>query len=104
MRWLHFRPRLVGTHNPARCLRRGCGSESRPRPGGDVEGGPDCEAPTRRKSRRSTRTLVSCCDACRNAVFLEAGLEVRIRLPPAESQGRTCLSREFAFLGREAAV
>ena len=29
---------------------------------------------------------------------------VRIRLPPAESQVRTCLSREFFFLGREAAV
>ena len=29
---------------------------------------------------------------------------VRIRLPPAESQVRTCLSREFAFLRREAAV
>src|SRR5215469_15547698 len=31
-------------------------------------------------------------------------LEVRIHLPPAESQVRTCLSREFAFLRREAAV
>src|SRR5262249_56943497 len=30
--------------------------------------------------------------------------EVRIRFPPAESQVRTCLWREFAFLGREAAV
>ena len=29
---------------------------------------------------------------------------VRIHLPPAVSQVRTCLSREFAFLGREAAV
>src|SRR5499427_5995431 len=29
---------------------------------------------------------------------------VRIRLPPAESQVQTCLSREFAFLGREAAI
>ena len=29
---------------------------------------------------------------------------VRIRLPPAEGQVQTCLSREFAFLGREAAV
>src|SRR5215510_15468659 len=29
---------------------------------------------------------------------------VRIHLPPAESQVRTCLSREFAFLRREAAV
>jgi hypothetical protein len=29
---------------------------------------------------------------------------VRIRLPPAASQVRTCLSREFAFLCREAAV
>src|SRR5215468_2421404 len=47
MRWLHFRTRLVGVHNPARCLamtrichprlRRGCGSESRSGPGGDVE-------------------------------------------------------------------
>src|SRR5262249_57812691 len=35
---------------------------------------------------------------------LGAGPQVRIRLPPAESQVRTCLSREFAFLGREAAV
>jgi signal transduction histidine kinase len=33
-----------------------------------------------------------------------AGPMVRIRLPPAESQVRTCLSRELAFLGREAAV
>ena len=33
-----------------------------------------------------------------------AELEVRIHSPPAESQVRTCLSREFAFLGREAAV
>jgi len=32
------------------------------------------------------------------------GPAVRIRLPPAESQVRTCLSREFAFLRREAAV
>src|SRR6266404_1500838 len=30
--------------------------------------------------------------------------KVRIHLPPAESQVRTCLSREFAFLRREAAV
>src|SRR6516165_8690419 len=29
---------------------------------------------------------------------------VRIHLPPAESQVQTCLSREFAFLGREATV
>src|SRR5215831_2298746 len=29
---------------------------------------------------------------------------VRIRLPPAVSQVRTCLSREFPFLRREAAV
>ena len=33
-----------------------------------------------------------------------AELKVRIQLPPAESQVRTCLSREFAFLRREAAV
>ena len=32
------------------------------------------------------------------------GLPVRIPLPPAESQVRTCLSRQFAFLRREAAV
>src|SRR5215468_10419986 len=31
-------------------------------------------------------------------------IQVRIHLPPAESQVQTCLSREFAFLGREAAV
>src|SRR5262245_36945361 len=30
--------------------------------------------------------------------------EVRIHLAPAASQVRTCLSREFAFLGREGAV
>jgi hypothetical protein len=35
---------------------------------------------------------------------IPAGPMVRIRLPPAESQVRTCLSREFAFLRREAAV
>jgi hypothetical protein len=33
-----------------------------------------------------------------------AELKVRIQFPPAVSQVRTCLSREFAFLGREAAV
>src|SRR6266436_1501782 len=38
------------------------------------------------------------------AVPLTAGPKVRIQLPPAESQVRTCLSREFAFLRREAAV
>src|SRR5215510_1171470 len=32
------------------------------------------------------------------------GPAVRIPSPPAESQVRTCLSREFAFLRREAAV
>src|SRR5215472_15144461 len=47
MRWPHFRTRLVGVHNPARCLamtrichprlRRRCGSESRSGPGRDVE-------------------------------------------------------------------
>src|SRR5215813_12313652 len=31
-------------------------------------------------------------------------IQVRIHLPPAVSQVRTCLSREFAFLRREAAV
>jgi hypothetical protein len=35
---------------------------------------------------------------------INAELKVRIRFPPAESQVQTCLSREFAFLGREAAV
>ena len=33
-----------------------------------------------------------------------AELKVRIHSAPAESQVQTCLSREFAFLGREAAV
>src|SRR5215468_12414249 len=33
-----------------------------------------------------------------------AELKFRIQFPPAESQVRTCLSREFAFLGRETAV
>src|SRR5262245_53926217 len=33
-----------------------------------------------------------------------AVLKVRIHLPPAASQVRTCLSRECAFLRREAAV
>src|SRR5215831_16958590 len=36
--------------------------------------------------------------------FRRAVPMVRIRFPPAESQVRTCLSREFAFLGRDAAV
>ena len=36
--------------------------------------------------------------------YRAAVLQVRIHFPPAESQVRTCLSREFAFLGREAAV
>ena len=34
----------------------------------------------------------------------DGGPRVRIHLPPAVSQVRTCLSREFAFLGREATV
>jgi hypothetical protein len=38
------------------------------------------------------------------AGFRAAVLMVRIPFPPAESQVRTCLSREFAFPGREAAV
>src|SRR5262252_2565111 len=37
-----------------------------------------------------------------NSSFYDAVLKVRIHLPPAESQVRTCLSREFAFLRREA--
>ena len=36
--------------------------------------------------------------------LVEAVLTVRIHPPPAESPVRTCLSREFAFLGREAGV
>jgi hypothetical protein len=36
--------------------------------------------------------------------FSVAGPMVRIHLPPAASQVRTCLLREFAFLRREAAV
>src|SRR5262249_648211 len=36
--------------------------------------------------------------------FCAAVLKVRIHLPPAGSQVRTCLWREFAFLRREAAV
>src|SRR5215472_15351696 len=43
-------------------------------------------------------------DASEIRGFLAAVLQVRIHLPPAESQVQTCLSREFAFLGREAAV
>ena len=38
------------------------------------------------------------------SIFSVAERMVRIHLPPAESQVRTCLSREFAFLRREAAV
>ena len=38
------------------------------------------------------------------AAFTEAGPKVRIRFPPAGSQLRTCLSREFAFLSRQGAV
>jgi hypothetical protein len=33
---------------------------------------------------------------------LKVGPQVRIRLPPAASQVRTCLSREFIFLRLEA--
>src|SRR5215469_4804829 len=40
----------------------------------------------------------------KTAAYFAAVLEVRIHLPPAESQVRTCLSREFAFLGRGSAV
>ena len=39
-----------------------------------------------------------------STTFPDAGPMVRIHFPPAESQVRTCLSREFAFLRREAAV
>src|SRR5262245_63638387 len=40
----------------------------------------------------------------KSTAFLPAVPEVRIHLPPAESQVRTCLWREFAFLRRETAV
>src|SRR5262245_23768116 len=40
----------------------------------------------------------------KSPAFPAAVLKVRIHLPSAESQVRTYLSREFAFLGREAAV
>ena len=40
----------------------------------------------------------------RDQLVRREGPTVRIRFPPAESQVRTCLSREFAFLRREAAV
>ena len=36
--------------------------------------------------------------------YRAAVLQVRIHLPPAGSQVRTCLSREFAFLSRQGAV
>src|SRR5438874_5324812 len=36
-----------------------------------------------------------------STTFRDAGRMVRIRFPPAASQVRTCLSREFAFLRRE---
>jgi len=39
-----------------------------------------------------------------NRCLSYGGPTVRIHLSPAESQVRTCLSREFAFLRREAAV
>jgi hypothetical protein len=35
---------------------------------------------------------------------LQLGPGVRIQFPPAVSQVRTCLAREFAFLGREATI
>ena len=77
MRWLHFRTRLVGVHNPARCLamtricrprlRRGCGSESRSGPGGDVEA---ARLPTLtgrlRGYRRGGATGSGCGPAARN--------------------------------------
>src|SRR5215831_12101597 len=40
----------------------------------------------------------------KSTAFRAAVPEVRIHLPPAGSQVRTCLWREFAFLRREAAV
>src|SRR5262244_3974136 len=48
------------------------------------------------------------CDPALNLALIpkikQEGPRVRIHLPPAASQVRTCLSREFAFLRREAAV
>src|SRR5215813_12397009 len=40
----------------------------------------------------------------KTSTLSRVGPAFRIPSPPAESQVRTCLSREFAFLGREAAV
>src|SRR4029077_16922734 len=55
---------------------------------------PFLAAPVRsRNSPSATKPALSC-----------RGPMVRIHLPPAESQVRTCLSREFALLRREAAV
>ena len=44
------------------------------------------------------------CHAFQNGRIPTAVRQVRIRFPPAESQVQTCLSGEFAFLGREAAA
>jgi hypothetical protein len=43
-------------------------------------------------------------ESAEGVIRSQEGPAVRILFPPAVGQVRTCLSREFAFLGREAAV
>jgi hypothetical protein len=51
-----------------------------------------------------THQLSARANGCMRALAWNAEPEVRIHFPPAESPVRTCLSREFSFLGREAGV
>jgi hypothetical protein len=77
-----------------------------------VKGAPGMPQITRRACRRersafrgftmargSRRARPGCTE-----LAVDGGPRVRIHLPPAASQVRTCLSRECAFLGQEAAV
>jgi hypothetical protein len=64
--------------------------------------------PRTRRERNSTpqpnSTEQGRSNAPKRLLTAKKGPGVRISFPPAESQVRTCLSREFALLRREAAV
>ena len=62
--------------------------------------------PRRPSSRQCALNMIDELAMLRSSIAAETreGPRVRISFPPAESQLRTCLSREFVFLRREAAV
>ena len=88
-------PRRHARHPGLRPGRRGSRRAPRQRGARCVPG----DRPARARFRSAAGGLSAIAMGARAAV-----LQVRIHLPPAESQVRTCLSREFAFLRREATV